>query len=396
MQTTKHLAEKQILQHMFTQNKKSAFFNLLSSLFMYVYFEITNAHFDFLPVWISIIAAVAGLRFIIAVKGQKLEKVRELHRMHRYLTLNIFINGLLWGGFYCSYYSSMTLTQSLFTTLGMIGGVTFAVVSFAASRSCYFSFLLPVIIPVIVMNVFSNQLELQMYGIAVGLYSAFNVLVFYTNRKMLWTNTILAITQNKLLARFRRLNGKLKEASSTDHLTTLANRRLFNEHLSAEWARAKRAQHPIAMVIIDIDYFKEYNDHYGHLQGDECLKNVALVLKKAILRDTDLVARFGGDEMVIVLYNTDAQGAKQVVINVINALKKMGISHEYSPYGQVTLSIGIAACVPMMHDSEERLLGFADQALYQVKEKGRNNVAIATYQTKEICTSLMANEYHYV
>lgn len=396
MQSTTHLAEKQILRHMFSQNRKGSFFNLLSSAFMFLYFELTHAHFELLPAWISIITVLACSRFLVASKGMKLEKIRDLRKIHRLLVMIIFSNGLLWGGFVSLYHAQMTLAQSLFTTLGMVGAVTFAVVSFAASRSCYFSFLIPVMIPVIIINLFSNQLELQLYGVAVGLYSLFNILIFFTNRKMLWTNTLLMIAQNRLLTRFRRLNVQLKKASSTDHLTMLANRRRFNEHLCAEWARAKRAQHPISMIIIDIDYFKEYNDHYGHLQGDECLKAVAEVLKRVVLRSTDIIARFGGDEMIIVLYDTNAQGAKQVAELIIDALEHKNITHAHSPYGRVTLSMGIAACIPQMHESETTLLDSADQALYEVKQKGRNNFAIADVNNKEADAALTLNECHYV
>lgn len=159
----------------------------------------------------------------------------------------------------------------------------------------------------------------------------------------------------------------------TDALTDLANRRMLDETLAREWARARRHGEPLAMLVGDIDYFKFYNDHYGHQSGDECLKRVAQVLQQHASRDSDLAARYGGEEFVVLLPATGMDGAALVGQSIQKTVHRLGLTHEDSPYGVVTLSVGIAALVPD-HDNESLLFAEADRRLYLAKQQGRNRV----------------------
>ena len=186
----------------------------------------------------------------------------------------------------------------------------------------------------------------------------------------------------KVLERTRQLetvNRQLTELTVTDALTGLANRRHFDTVLAEEWARALRAGRPLALLMVDVDFFKPYNDRYGHQAGDECLRRVAQFLHATARRAGDLVARYGGEEFVVVSVDTDLSAARSLAEALRVAVAGAGILHEASPLagGRVTLSVGVAATVPQPGEGPERLLHQADAALYRAKSGGRNCVALA-------------------
>ena len=167
----------------------------------------------------------------------------------------------------------------------------------------------------------------------------------------------------------------LQQQATIDGLTGLANRRCFDEKLHVEWSRAQRYGEPLALILADVDYFKRYNDHYGHQGGDECLKSVARILQREIFRPTDLVARYGGEEFAIILPATDLQGALTVAERLRFDLERSALHHAASDVGPwVTMSIGVAAIVPDREAQSATLVAKADRALYKAKGSGRNQV----------------------
>lgn len=179
--------------------------------------------------------------------------------------------------------------------------------------------------------------------------------------------------QVELEQRLREANHALTHQSRTDHLTQLANRRVLDEFINVQFATRNRdPDADLSMVILDIDYFKKYNDHYGHPSGDEVLKKVARVLTQIARRPSDLVARFGGEEFVILLPNTDLAGAISICGAIKTALEKKAIEHKQSPFARITISMGISHLSPMELTDEKNFLKAADQALYEAKGAGRN------------------------
>lgn len=171
---------------------------------------------------------------------------------------------------------------------------------------------------------------------------------------------------------------ELKRLSGQDPLTGVANRRLFDEILEKEWARALRSHHPLALIMIDIDRFKQHNDTYGHQAGDECLRQVAATLKAAVHRPADLVARYGGEEFVIVLPAVDIAGAMSVAERMRLDVQKIKLEHVNNPIGaDVTVSLGVSIVVPDRQSSALELIAAADEALYRAKAVGRNQVIVA-------------------
>ncbi|MFI3157534.1 MAG: diguanylate cyclase [Methylococcaceae bacterium] len=173
------------------------------------------------------------------------------------------------------------------------------------------------------------------------------------------------------------LNRKLEALSTTDGLTGIANRRRFDEVLKKEWSRAERQSQPLALAMIDVDWFKNYNDHYGHQSGDQCLSIVAEVLAANICRTGDLVARYGGEEFAFIAPSTDGITALDMARKVCAALQSLALPHLMSGYGWVTVSIGVAAIVPQEGLAPDILLKAADEALYCAKEQGRNRAVLA-------------------
>lgn len=172
------------------------------------------------------------------------------------------------------------------------------------------------------------------------------------------------------------LNAKLEALSVTDGLTGIANRRHFDEVLEREWRRALRAGQPLAVGMLDVDWFKKYNDRYGHLSGDECLKHVADVLSISICRTGDLAARYGGEEFAFIALGVDSESALAMAQNLCAALSASQWKHEESEWGYVTASIGVATMIPTQDTSPSDLLMAADGALYQAKGRGRNQVVL--------------------
>lgn len=171
----------------------------------------------------------------------------------------------------------------------------------------------------------------------------------------------------------RTLTNELQQLATTDGLTGLMNRRAFDLAFAAELARAAREHASLALLMIDVDKFKNYNDRYGHPAGDDCLRAVALVLKQAIKRPADIVARYGGEEFVVLLPSTDEDGALVIAEDARKSLRALAIPHEASPKGVVTASIGLCVSVG---DGERDidLLARADEALYDAKAAGRDRV----------------------
>ncbi|MFA6041204.1 MAG: sensor domain-containing diguanylate cyclase [Methylophilus sp.] len=175
--------------------------------------------------------------------------------------------------------------------------------------------------------------------------------------------------ENELL----RLQKELVEFSYKDSLTNIANRRMFNEVFAKEWMSAYRSQQLLTLILIDIDYFKQYNDYYGHVQGDACLIQVAQTLSKVIKRPRDFIARFGGEEFVIVLPEADKDTAKQLAEDCLRMIANEKIAHKTSQNGEwLSVSLGVATITPAQLDVEMQFIDQVDKLLYQAKLQGRN------------------------
>jgi diguanylate cyclase (GGDEF)-like protein/PAS domain S-box-containing protein len=194
------------------------------------------------------------------------------------------------------------------------------------------------------------------------------------------------ITERKIAEiTLQKANQELQSLVGKDGLTQIANRRKFDDYLKREWSRLSREQEPLSLIMCDIDYFKFYNDTYGHQSGDDCLCEVARLISQNVTRPADLVARYGGEEFAVILPNTHPEGALHVAENIRLEIQKLKIENKQSPVDKyVTLSLGVASMVPDQKFSYEALIDISDKALYEAKEQGRNRVMLNTINSSEL------------
>lgn len=186
------------------------------------------------------------------------------------------------------------------------------------------------------------------------------------------------LEMQKLQEQLTESNEILQRLSTLDGLTGIANRRHFDATLQNEWKMGLRQKTPLSLIMVDIDFFKKFNDGYGHQGGDDCLKEVAQTLDETISRPGDFIARYGGEEFVIVLPRTDAKGAAVIAEQLRANVEAKHIAHAYSSVADhVSISLGIATMKPDNSNKPENLIAKADEALYKAKEAGRNRFFVA-------------------
>jgi len=232
------------------------------------------------------------------------------------------------------------------------------------------------VVPIVTSNLNQSNSQDELWGLLV-FHQCFTSREWNQSEieliQQLANQVAIAIQQSHLYQQLQTANQALEKIAITDPLTRIVNRRGFDQYLQREWQRMLREQSPISLIICDIDYFKNYNDTYGHPAGDRCLFQVAGAMRCRVKRPADIVARYGGEEFVIILPNTDVEGASQIVEDIRRELMTLNIPHQNSLVADyVTLSFGIATIIPQSDQSPQILVDKADRALYQAKENGRN------------------------
>lgn len=238
------------------------------------------------------------------------------------------------------------------------GGITLAL-----HKSYFWMYCLPIVVPTIVqLLVAGSRLELLLAGL----------LTFYV---VLLHFGVARLT--RMFQELLRLRLLMQDESRTDALTGLANRRRFDERLDDVWQQSMRSAQPVGLLVIDIDFFKRYNDYYGHPEGDRALKQVSKLLRQAASRSIDLCARIGGEEFAVVLPVTDLHGSRQVAETLSRRMVEARLPHGASEGGYLTVSVGVHACWPAQGDCVEEFVAAADAALYEAKRLGRGRVVAA-------------------
>lgn len=219
-------------------------------------------------------------------------------------------------------------------------------------------------IPIIFITAM-DQMKDEEYGLSIGA-------IDYITKPFSPPIVKVRVKNHLELKKYRDL---LKQYSMIDGLTGIPNRRRFDEALQMEWSRARRYEKPISLLMLDIDYFKAYNDTYGHLEGDECLRKVAATLQNGLKRSTDMVARWGGEEFACLLTDIDHNDAVNIAEELRTRIANEQIPHEKSTIANyVTISVGVATVKPNEEENIESLLKKADEGLYKAKQAGRNQV----------------------
>ncbi len=200
-------------------------------------------------------------------------------------------------------------------------------------------------------------------------------LELYKQKRLLKAQAELLELKVKELMELREANYYLENLSTIDGLTGISNRRSFDQFIEKSWKHSVREQQPLSLVMADIDFFKAFNDNYGHLKGDDCLRLVANTLVYSLKRPVDFVARYGGEEFIAVLSNTDHEGALLVAERMRESIEQLAIIHEHSQVSKyVTISLGVGEIIPNQSDTIMEFINKVDNALYLAKQRGRNKV----------------------
>ncbi|KTD56434.1 GGDEF domain-containing protein [Legionella shakespearei] len=358
--------KQRLMNHLFAHTIRVIIFTLIFALLIVSYIDYRGTQIEATG-WLICLSIVVLCRVIIALLAPK---ARNKTPCYILFVLSGFLLGSLLGYFYWAFYYDISQFERMILLLFFAGLAAGATITLAASPLSFVSLILPVYIPAFIRNVTDSTVDAKFVALMIVIYMIFILIVFYANKKMLRDNIQLLLGQNEL-------NQKLSIISITDELTNLANRRYFQERLNKDWIYAKRGQLPISLLIIDIDFFKACNDNYGHLYGDICLKEVAKIVSDHTKRKTDLAARYGGDELVVILNHCSLDDTKRFAEKIMESIKKLAMKHEYSLIcDYLTVTIGAANMVPGINEDEDVLFNKADKALYQAKLKGRNTYVV--------------------
>ena len=240
----------------------------------------------------------------------------------------------------------------------------------SASFSVNFKYYLAYCGPILLFSFYTLFVTTSYYLLII--YIVFAFMLALTGRNFHRAQNQIIMSQIEL----QKTNIQLENLATTDPLTRLPNRRAFQEYFSKEWGRHVRSQAIMSVMMIDVDFFKPYNDNYGHNVGDECLVAIADIIKNSLHRPADRVARYGGEEFIVILPETTLEGAREVADRIHSTLRERHIRHEFSSIGDyVTVSIGIATRYPKAGEDEKILIVMADRELYKAKAAGRNTTS---------------------
>ncbi|MBC7750446.1 MAG: GGDEF domain-containing protein [Candidatus Saccharibacteria bacterium] len=228
---------------------------------------------------------------------------------------------------------------------------------------------------IILAHLLGHPMNWKLYNLTYTMTSILGMCLAYALDRQERTNFLQACLLRHSVDKGQKLAQQLNTLSRQDGLTGLANRRHLDEVLRHEWNRALRQQLPLTLMIIDVDFFKRYNDRWGHLAGDECLQQIATLIASFAKRSGELASRYGGEEFVLLFPSMAEQEAAQQAERLLSGIKKLGLPNPEEDHSFVTVSIGVAVCLPSADVSVARLLRQADVALYHAKENGRNRYA---------------------
>lgn len=318
------------------------------------------------------------VRYLVARKDWQ----ERAHVYRDYFTAATFLTSLVWLSVFFIFAFSVPDVYLLFILFAMGGMSVGAVASMATSPRSFFAYTVPIVlVPGCIFLAEGDTLGLAMAGV-IFIYFLSITSTFMQSYKLVTRSIALGLEKDDLIRDLKISNQHLEVAnqkivalSHTDELTQLSNRRHLDMTLQKEWSRAVRSSLPICFIMLDIDYFKNYNDKFGHQQGDECLQKVSAELRSLIKRPGDFVARYGGEEFAIILPDTDCEGAVQLMKELKDNIQNLHLpTANTSVSAFVTISIGVACIRPKPEDDLSSLVSAADQQLYAAKRAGRNAI----------------------
>lgn len=341
--------------------------------------------------WLGVIIIISGLRFLdISFTRTKLHTITDYRAVEKKFALGSAMIGTAYGTGLFLFLPHLPHLNQIAILSVIITVIPVALVSFSTNKLSFLLYFLPaLILPIFQCLLLSDlfHIYLALFGI-VYLYVVitlfdwqYDVLAEAINLRL--TNHELVISLTSSNKQLEALNKRLEAISTVDSLTNLSNRRYFDDALQRELLRAQRAKTSISLILLDIDFFKQYNDEYGHLAGDNCLRLISTVLQENVKRPGDMAARYGGEEFCIIMPDTDQNGALNLADQIKNEVESLNIPHGKSRIANhVTVSMGTATTVPGLHVTTNMLINAADKALYIAKKDGRNVIRSTNLTSK--------------
>ena len=363
--------------------------------------------------WLLIFFSVTGIRLYRSHAFSNSENTSSnVDYWFSWHLFGVTISGVIWGCFILLLAQSSDIAYLSLATMCAAGLCASAATAYSASLVSFLVFSIPLLSPIGGFLVLSEHPTAITMGFFVFLFLITIIAISYQLNKSMTSSLGLQIEKEDLLAALEsekqqvidtnktlkndiqkkiqieakllyekknaeEISNKLRALSTQDGLTGINNRRRFDEALYNEWYRAARLSTPLSLIICDIDKFKEYNDTYGHLAGDKCLTRIAHLIDDSARRAGDMAARFGGEEFVIILPDTESSNAQDIAEQLRRAILDLEIPHESSSVTDIiTASFGVFTTLPEKDLFPETMIEFADKALYQAKDQGRNKVVL--------------------
>ncbi len=336
---------------------------------------------DFVFGWALALLLALAVRYWMATSFRRQpERWNPVQWNHRFAltSLALGLTWCVWSLYVTSaiQYSGIGLLIVVITAAGLAAG---AVASTAASLLAYFCFTTPVLLPLSVLLLIQKQNGVLDIGILLVVFFAFNLTQVRKINGVFKESIVNRLKLEESQKQAELLAQELYQLSTQDALTLVTNRRGFDEALMREWQRAKRTKSPLTLLMLDVDFFKNFNDSLGHPAGDKCLQTIASKLKEFARREGDVIARYGGEEFAILLPDIPLDQVIRLAQDILQGIAELAIPHPASAISdRVTLSIGIKTVSPSEFDGDASgLIKAADLALYQAKSDGRNCIKLA-------------------
>gem|GEM_PF-6215777 len=326
------------------------------------------------------IALVSCLRYFQAkmvLTKARWDSLSIIRRNLRYHAFFSFLGGTSWGVAFILYAVYLYLPGQLFMLLVLAGVSSAAIVPLSSFTSIYSFYIVPMFTIPCYFLFFSFPHQNIPAVFVIVLYAIVQIATVQRNSRLTSRSLRLQLEKDTLIETLSEKNKRIHLLSQLDELTQLPNRRFLFEVLEKEFHRAERENTNLALFMMDIDYFKLYNDHYGHLAGDKILSGFAHVLQNTFQRAGDFVARYGGEEFIAVLPNSNEEAATLMANRLISNLQEAALEHAYSEVGPyITISIGGIVLMPHTVKKIDEIIAEADKLLYEAKEEGRNQFKI--------------------
>lgn len=318
-----------------------------------------------LTIWFTVLVLFNLVRYFLDSRFLAPTLIPEkIVRGERYYLLMVFGSGLIWGTAGLLFFLPEQVEHGLFLALVLIAITAGSTALLSFHRFAFPLFMIPAITPLSMQLLLSGEgLIVLVVGLSIPIYFVIMALL---------SNEIYNVSQRSIIGQIEQ-----KRLAHIDHLTNMPNRRAFETYLNEEWRRGTRHHNPLSLIIADIDDFKHFNDHYGHAAGDQVLMALSNFLQQQVRRAADMAARIGGEEFVIILPSTPLEKARELALMMRERLRTELPGDISQQLGAITLSFGVASCMPTVEGSLNELIECADRALYDAKHKGKDRVEVA-------------------